>query len=996
MKQLRTMLLWFCALLFVAANAQAQNATLSGTLTDENKEGLIGASILIVGTSLGTVTDFEGNFTITEIPPGTYPVKFSYIGYKPKTDTITLTAGATKTISKALDADVLMLNEAVVVGYGAISSGDLTGSTKVVKDEDFAQGNITTPEQLITGKVSGVQITSYGGAPGAGSQIRIRGGSSLSASNDPLIVIDGIPVDNGGISGASNPLTLINPNDIESMVVLKDASAAAIYGSRGANGVIIITTKTGADGGVLKVTAQQATSVATVAGLVNVLDADQLRAAVEEFGTENQLALLGDANTNWQEEIYQNALISETNVSLTGGVKGLPYRLSLGYKHEDGLLMRNFMNRSSVGLNMNPKFLNDKLQVSVNTKFTSTENSFSDQGAIVNAILFDPTQSVLSGNDEYNGYFEWLRGNGNPNTLSQRNPVGLINSRNDLSNVTRILGNIKLDYELPFLPGFHAVVNAGGDYAEGSGTVTVDQNAASAFNANSASGSFSQYEQSKQNRLLETYFNYGKDIPGLLSRIDLTGGYSYQRWKVESPSFAVLTNDDRFDAQDTLNPIGIPFFTENALISFFGRFNYSVNDKYLITATLRRDGSSRFSPESRWGTFPSAAVAWKVSEERFLKDSRTFNYLKVRAGYGITGQQDVGSDYAYQANYQSSTLTAQYQFGNRFYNLLRPDGFDYNLKWEETASSNVGLDYGLFNNRIFGALDFYVKNTTDLLAVIDVPAGANFKNEILTNVGSLTNRGVEFELNVVAISTAKTELILGANATANRNEITKLTKVPDPNQVGILTGGVFGGIGNNVQIHAVGHSVSSFYVYEQVYEDGKPVEGEFVDRNGDGTVNESDRYIAEKPIPDLYAAFFGNLKHGNWSLAFALRGEFGKYIYSNVNSALGYYNAIPAENSINNLNPSFLESGFIESPVEQILSDHWIEKANFVRMDYITLGYEFDKVFHDKSKLLVGFTVNNAFLISPFSGMDPEIASGIDLNIYPRPRIFAVNLTLTL
>lgn len=986
-----------CTLLLTAFVANAQNATLTGKLTDENSEGLIGATVLVMGTSKGTVTDFEGNFTVADIPPGTYAVKFSYIGYKPLVDTLTFTAGGSVEANKSLFADVMMLNEAVVVGYGAISSGDLTGSTKVVKDEDFAQGNISTPEQLISGKVSGVQITSYGGAPGAGSQIRIRGGTSLSASNAPLIVIDGIPVDNEGISGASNPLTLINPNDIESMVVLKDASAAAIYGSRGANGVIIITTKIGADGGALKVTAQQATSLSTVAGLVNVLDADQLRAAVEENGTPGQLDLLGDANTNWQEEIYNNALISETNVSLTGGVKGLPYRLSLGYKHENGLLLRNHMNRSSVGLNLNPKFLNDKLQVSVNTKLTMTANSFSDQGAIVNAILFDPTQSVYSGEEEYNGYFEWLRANGNPNTLSQRNPVGLVNQRDDISNVSRLLGNVKLDYELPFFPGFHAVVNMGGDFAQGAGTVTIDQDAASTYRNGKAGGSFSQYEQSKTNRLLETYFNYGKDIPGLLSRIDLTGGYSYQRWKRESPSFATVSNDDRFDAQDTLDPAGIPFFTENALISFFGRFNYSVNDKYLITATLRRDGSSRFSPESRWGTFPSAAVAWKISEERFLKNSHTLNYLKLRAGYGITGQQDIGQDYAYQANYQSSTTTAQYQFGNTFYNLLRPDGFDYNIKWEETASTNVGLDYGMFNDRIFGALDFYVKNTTDLLAVIDVPAGANFKNEILTNVGSLTNRGVEFELNVVAMTTRKTELIIGANATMNRNEITRLTKVPDPSQVGILTGGVFGGIGNNIQIHSVGHSVSSFYVYEQVYDDnGKPVEGEFVDRNGDGVVNENDRYISEKPIPDLYAALFANLEHGNWTFAFSMRGEFGKYIYNNVNSALGYYNAIPAENSIMNLSPAFLENGLIESPVEQILSDHWIEKANFIRMDYFTVGYEFDKVFHDKSKLLVGLTVNNAFIISPYSGIDPEIASGIDLNIYPRPRIFSLNLTLTL
>lgn len=974
---------------FVPISSFGQNANLSGKILDKNNEGLVGATVMLQGTTKGTVTDPVGNYSIPDIAPGTYQVVFSFIGYKTVAESVTLTAGQNLALDKKLDADILFLDEAVVVGYGTISSGDLTGSTRVIKDEDFTKGNVTTPEQLITGKVSGVQITSNNGAPGSGSRIRIRGGTSINASNDPLIVIDGVPVDNEGISGAADPLSLVNPNDVESFVVLKDASAAAIYGSRGANGVILITTKKGNGGNRLRLNLQQNLSLSTVAKQVPVLSANELRDVVNTYGTDAQKSVLGNANTNWQDEIYRNAFISETNIGLSGGLKNLPYRLTLNYKYEEGALHRHQLERTAVGLNLTPSFFNDNLKLEINTKFTLMDNFFADQGAIGAAIGFDPTQPVNSGADAFGGYFEWLNLNGTkPNNLAIKNPVGLLYQKEDVSNVLRFIGNAKMDYRFPFMPDLHAVVNVGTDYSSSNGSVTIPDMAASQF---LQGGERSMYEQTKTNELLEAYFNYNKSLPGAKSEIDLTAGYSYQFWTRESPSFALLNYTN-----DTVRAAGIPFYTENALISYYGRMNYTYNKKYVLTTTMRRDGSSRFAPENRWGMFPSAAFAWKISDEDFLDGNLIVSHLKLRAGYGITGQQDIGNDYPYQANYQNSTTTAQYQFGNQFYNLLRPDGFDYNIKWEETASSNIGLDYGFMNDRIYGSLDFYQKNTTDLLAIVDVPAGANFKNEILTNVGSMVNRGVEFEFNWVAISDGKRELIFGANATANRNEITKLTRVPDENSVGILTGGIEGGIGNNVQIHAVGHPANSFYVYEQLYgDDGKPLAGEFADRNGDGIINEDDRYIAQNPNPDFMLGFFSNYETGDWTFAFNMRAEIGRYVYNNVNSTRGHYQAIPAQNWMINLNPSFLESGLMTATTEQFLSDHWIEKANFFRMDYFRVGYDLGEAFKGKANVQVGATVNNVFVWSPYSGIDPENTNGIDLNLYPRPRIFALNLNIT-
>lgn len=999
MRELRSTLLGLAFCILIPLGVLAQTATLTGELKDDTGEPLIGATIVFEGTTQGTTSNLDGIYTINDIKPGTYNIKFSYIGFETTMVPITFKAGEVVRKNLSMKSDGVLLNEAVIIGYGTTNAKDLTGSTKIISQKDFGNGNITTPEQLVMGKVSGVQITSNNGAPGSGSTIRIRGGSSLNASNDPLIVIDGVPVDNGSISGAANPLNLINPNDIESFVVLKDASAAAIYGSRGANGVIIITTKKGKDGKQpLSVNLQQNTSLSTVVKTVNVLTGDEFRAILNENGSDKQKELLGTENTDWQSEIYRVAKISETNVSVTGGIKKLPYRLSAGYKLEEGVLLRDQMNRTAIGLNLTPKLLKDHLAVEMNSKYSRTSSVFADKGAIGSAVTFDPTQPIYTDSDRFGGYYEYVGNNGIPNPLAPKNPLGLLNSRDDFGNADRFIGNLKLDYKVHFLPDLHFVVNGGYDYSNGYGTVNINDSAASNY---AQGGRVEEYNQTKQNRLLETYFNYSKKVEKINSEFDATAGYSYQRWKTETDVFPVFNQ-----AGDTLVQPGIPGWNENALISYYGRLIYTLAGKYMLTGTIRRDGSSRFAPENRWGLFPSAAAAWRISDEDFLKDSRAISYLKLRAGYGVTGQQDIGNDYPYLANYQTSTTTAYYQLGNQFYSLLRPDGFDYNIKWEETASTNIGIDYGFWRDRIFGSVDFYIKNTKDLLAIVDVPAGANFKNEILTNVGEMTNRGLEFELSYVAISKKDLNLTFGANATMNRNEITKLSATSDSNQVGILTGGISGsGIGNNVQVHTVGYPTNSFYVYQQLYNaDGLPVQEDnngdgvfnnldrFADLNGDSIINGDDRYRLQKTAPDLFLGFYTNFKYKNWSAGFSLRSEIGRYVYNNVNSSRGWFGSIPSQNFLTNLDNSYNTYGLMTSSTEQVLSDLYVERADFVRMDYLNVGYSFNNLLNKKLKLTVSAIVNNVFMMTNYSGLDPEISGGIDNNFYPRPRVFSLNL----
>ncbi|MCS6916340.1 MAG: TonB-dependent receptor [Chitinophagales bacterium] len=991
-------LLAFCLLLTLSASAQT--GTVRGQITDEKGQPVGFATIVLKGTSLGASADEEGNYQIVSVPAGEYLLVVSMMGYAEHSQRIQLSAGQFLTANVVLQSDFIGLDEVVVVGYGTRQVKDLTGSVTAISTKDFATGIVPTPEQLVQGKIAGVQIVSNDGAPGSGSRIRIRGGTSINASNDPLIVIDGVPVDNNGIPGSANPLNLINPNDIESITVLKDASAAAIYGNRAANGVIIITTKKGKADGQLSTVFSTNNSVSQIVKYAPVLTADEFRTLVQTNGTDKQKSLLGPAATDWQKEIYRLGFGSDNNLTFSGGLPQVPYRLNLEYFRNEGILKRDAFTRMGSTVQLAPSFLDNSLTVLVNGKFYLTNNFFADRGAIGSAVTFDPTQPVYADTSYLGGYFEWLDpSTGLPNVLAPKNPLGLIEQKEDESQVNRILGNIQLDYRLPWVDGLRANLNLGGDWSRSEGTVYIPETAASAYYQQ---GVNNQYNSKKNNKLLEFYVNYLKDFPAAASKVDVTAGYSYQDWITSSDAFPNLNA-----LGDTITPAGLPFKTQNTLISFYGRINYTLLERYLITATLRDDGSSRFSPDTRWGLFPSFAVGWRISEEPFFQNVGALSNLKLRVGWGVTGQQDIFADYPYIANYSIGTSTAQYQFGDQFYYVLRPDGYDANIRWEQTATTNFGLDFGFINGRINGSVDYYIKNTTDLLAVIPVPAGTNFTNQILTNVGSMENKGIELALNFVPVDQRDWKWEFGFNATHNVNTVTKLTKVPDTTNIGILVGGIAGGIGNTIQIHSVGYPVFSFYVFEQLYdENGKPVvptgnaiadTAAFRDRNGDGKITPDDRYRYEDPAPDWFFGFSTNASYKRWTASLGLRASLGNYVYNNVNSERGTYAFVDgSKNYINNLVQDYYNTLFQKNPIYQFQSDYYVENASFLRMDYLTIGYQIGEVIKDKLWMNVAATVQNVFVLTGYSGIDPEVVGGIDNNIYPRPRIYSVNLSLNL
>ncbi len=972
--------------------ALAQSRAVTGRVTaQEDGSALPGVSVVVKGTTTGSATDGTGNYSVT-VPGNETVLVYSFIGYVSQE----VVVGNRTTVDVVMAPDVTALSEVVVVGYGTQKKEDLTGAVTAITAKDFNPGQITTPDQLITGKVAGVQITSAGGAPGAASRIRIRGGSSLNASNDPLIVIDGVPVDNAEVKGASNALAMINPNDIETFNILKDASATAIYGSRASNGVIIITTKKGKAGDRLRVDFGSLLSVSTIGKKIDVLSADEFRQVVQQRATPTQQALLGSANTDWQDQIFRSAVGTDNNLSLTGSYKSLPYRVSFGYLDQGGILKSSNFQRTSGALSLNPSFLNDHLRVNLNLKGSIANSRFAETGAIGAAVAFDPTQPVYA-NNGFGGYFEFAEApdtNGviRPRSLAPRNPLSTLEQRVDKSQVTRSIGNLQFDYKFHFLPDLRANLNLGYDISNGEGSNRQPTTLAAVFNQG---GSLSQYAQDKTNKLLDFYLNYVKDIPGISSRVDVTAGYSYQDFEREEPSFPVLTSEGT-----VFTPANaFPFQTQNTLIGFFGRLNYSFKDKYLLTANIRRDGSSRFGPGNKWGTFPSLALAWKLNEEEFLKGANVFSDLKVRVGYGVTGQQDIGGDYPYLARYTNSTPTAQYQLGDEFYNLLRPEGYDPNIKWEETTTWNAGLDYGFLNGRISGTLDYYFKQTKDLLAVIPVPAGSNLTNLLLTNVGNIENQGLEAALNFNVLNTERLRWDVGANATYNTSKITRLSKVQEENAEGILVGGISGATGATVQIHTVGYRPYSFYVNKQVYdESGRPIEGLYADLNNDGVVNERDRYRYKTPDPQVFFGLNSQVSYDQWSLGFVARGNLGNYVYNNVSSNGGSYANLTTPGFVTNLHRSVLATNFEQ---RQLLSDYYMENASFLRMENITLGYNFGQVLNDKVSLRLSANVQNAFVITKYTGLDPEVVStgatgtaGIDNNFYPRPRIFSFGVNV--
>ncbi len=963
--------------------ALGQQVRVSGTVSDAaDRQTLPGVNVVVKGTLTGTITGTNGEYSLMAKPGDI--LEFTFIGYLPQE----VTVGDQTVINVAMRTDVQALDEVVVIGYGTVKKSDATGSVAAVSSKDFNKGAITSAQDLLVGKSAGVGITTAGGAPGSGSTIRFRGGSSLNASNDPLIIIDGMPIDNNNVSGSSNILSFVNPNDIETFTVLKDASATAIYGSRASNGVILITTKKGKAGSPMTISYDGNVSVANAIAFVDVFSGDEIRqlalAKKDLFGIDN-LNLLGLENTNWQKEIFRTAVSHDHNLSLSGSVKSLPYRVSVGYTDQNGILKNTDMQRITGSLNLNPTFFNDALKVNLNVKGMNTHHNFGDSGAIGSAVNMDPTQVIKDGSVDYDGYFQWATYGAN---LGTANPVEQALAADNRSVVNRVIGNIQLDYALPFLPELRANLNLATDYAESVGHNNRPKTSPSVLTA-PLYGRLTDFTGTNYNNLLDFYMNYNKDLSSISSAIDVTAGYSWQHFKREGDNYT----RGRVDAEHPLyqKTDSSSFVTENYLVSFFGRVNYTLMDKYLVTFTLREDGSSRFAKSNRWGTFPSVALAWKIKDESFLKNVSALSDLKLRLGWGITGQQDIGNDYPAQALYRESSEGSYYPIGGEFLPTLRPDAYDPDIKWEETTTINVGLDFSFIKDRITGSFDLYQRVTDDLLNSVTVSSGSNFSNTLLTNVGSLKNNGVELSLNFIPVLSNDMTITIGLNGTYNKNEITKLLLTDDPNYIGILYGDAFTG---QKQVTRVGFPAHAYFVNQQVYDaSGNPIEGLYVDLSGEGGVvngDNADKYIYHNPVPDLLFGLSARFEYKNFDLSASARASIGNYVYNQV-AAGASYDQMQQIGYWKNFSKALAETNFVK---RQFTSDYFVENASFVKLDNVSAGYRFDNLFGAVGAR-VSFTVQNALILTKYSGIDPEVSGGIDNNFYPRPRTFMLGIGLT-
>lgn len=984
-KTLRHRVTAFLCLLCIALSAitsplSAQDGRkVTGHVVDDTNEPLIGASILVVGTSTGVITDLDGNFSIV-VPSGATTLQISYVGY----ETMTVPIPDNNTVNVKMKSDSQVLSDVVVIGYGTTRKSDLTGSVSNVSSKDFNSGLISSPEQLINGKVSGVQIMSNSGSPTAGSTIRIRGGASLNASNDPLIVLDGVPLETGGISGNDgNFLALINPSDIESMTILKDASSTAIYGSRASNGVIIITTKKGSTDR-MKVRFTTTNSIQTRTKLNDMLSREEFINVVNTQGSDAQKALLGNANTDWNDKIYHNAFGTDNNLSLSGRLaKNFPIRVSLGYYNQDGLVKTDNAERITGSVSLSPSFFDDHLKLNFNVKGSRNDNRFANSNAIWNAATWNPTIPVYSGNNTFGGYTEATDNVGQLVTGGTVNPLGALKQYKSTSRVSRLVGNFDVDYKMHFLPElkFHATL--GYDYAKGQGKIYVPAEAAQYETTHGRDYKYGP--QKNTNRLLTTYFNYNKYLDSWKSSIDATVGYDYQYWKSTSPQYSELSTLGEIQSTTAASD------ERHVLLSYYARLNYTFDSRYMLTATMRRDGTSRFSKDNRWGTFPSVALAWRVSEEAFLKDNAVLSNLKLRASYGVTGQQDGIGNYNYLPVYTASQSGAEAQFGNQYITTYRPEAYVSNLKWETTTAWNAGFDFGFLEDRITGSFDYYTRQTKDLLATVASPAGTNFDKNILTNVGNVDSQGIEVSLNASPIQSKNWNWDVSFNMTWQKMKVKNLSLVEGGAATNISAGASIDG--QNVQVLSEGYEPYMFYVYKQLYdaETGKPIEGAYADLNNDGEINSGDLYRYKSPTPDFIFGFSTSLNYKKWTLSTSLRANVGNYVYNGMAMNTGAwetmsYNAF----QLNNVHSSYLETGFQR---RQHLSDYYVENGSFLKMDNLSLSYNFGRVCRWLS-LNASVMVQNVFCITKYSGVDPEVPSGMDSSFYPRPRTYSLSLGL--
>lgn len=893
----------------------------------------------------------------------------------------------------------------VVIGYGSVKKDDLSGSVVAIKAEEMNKGAVTSPQELIMGKVPGLSVSQGDGAPGAGSTIRIRGGASLNASNDPLIVIDGIPVSNDAAPGTPNALATINPNDIETFTVLKDASATAIYGSRASNGVIIIQTKKGTQDKI-KVSYSGTFTAKDPYKRIETLDAQSFREVMQAQYPEGTaqsadiqriLNVYPNQSTDWQDAIYQTGLSTDQNIGIAGKAGFMPFRISLGYNTEKGTLKTSKYERYTGAVNLSPKFFDNHLSVDINVKGTINKNRFADSGAVGAAAFFDPTKPIYDEENRYNGYWNWGIVQGAQADLATQNPLSLLYDRNNHGTTKRSLGNIQLDYKIHGLEDLHANLNLGYDVAKTTGRNFVNSNSvqSSLDKTFTGLGQGNTWNNLRRNHLLDFYMNYAKNIESIKSNFDIMAGYSWQHFYYANHDITYSNPTEDLGAKEGYtydenerhyirdDHRRIPY--ENYLISFFGRLNYNFMDRYLLTATLRRDGSSRFNENNRWGLFPSAALAWTISNEPFMKATENvLSKLKLRLGYGVTGQQEIG-DYQYITSYSFSTNPNTTYLGTT---LLKPNGYSPDLKWEQTTTYNVAIDFGFLNNRINGSIEYYQKHTKDLLNTISAAAGTNFINLITANVGKMKNKGVEANVNAIAIQSKDFTWEVGYNITWNDSKITKLTTTFNPDYQGIDAG--------TNQKHQVGEMPGTFYLYQQVYdENGKPIQNAFVDRNNDGQITEADRYLTHKsPMAKVYMGFSSQFSYKKWDLGFNLRANFGNYVYNGVASGNSTSNNYGGKGFITNLYNGFQDTGFTWlNTSEQMASDYFLENASFLKMDNLTLGYSFQNLFAAKLSGRISASVQNVFTISKYSGLDPECGA-IDSNIWPRPRTYTIGLNL--